>query len=183
MFDAMMVTGPASRLYATGFFSSAGVLIITTEDAWFFTDTRYFEAACAGISGARVQLITKHSTYTDQIKKVLGENGINTVGFEENDVTFAGYTEWIKKLGVKLVPAQKLIYGLRSVKTLDDLECMKKAQHIAEKSFNEVLPLINTDITEKQLAAELIYRFLLNGADDKSFDPIVVSGAKSSMPH
>jgi Xaa-Pro aminopeptidase len=60
---------------------------------------------------------------------------------------------------------------------------MIKAQRIAEKSFEEILPLISGKITEKELSAELICRFLKNGADDKSFDPIVVSGVRSSMPH
>jgi len=60
---------------------------------------------------------------------------------------------------------------------------MKKAQLLAEKSFAEILPLFSTDITEKELATELTYRMLKNGADDKAFDPIVISGSRSSMPH
>jgi Xaa-Pro aminopeptidase len=38
-------------------------------------------------------------------------------------------------------------------------------------------------MTEKELAAELIYCLYKNGADDLSFKPIVVSGPNSSMPH
>jgi len=182
-FDAMMVTGPASRLYATGFPSSAGVLLVTASDAWFFTDSRYFEAAAITVSDAHVLLTTKEEPYADLIKTVLNKNGITSVGFEDNDVTYAGYLEWSEKLGIELVSAQKLIGDLREVKSLDDLEKMKKAQCVSEKSFEEILPLISTNITEKQLATELIYRFMLNGADDKAFDPIIVSGAKSSMPH
>ena len=182
-FGAIMVTGAAGRLYATGFASSAGVLLVTPKDAWFFTDTRYFEAAGITVCGAHVRLITKEEPYADQIKAILNDNGITSVGFEEKDVSYAGYLKWKEKLEVELVPAQKLVDDLRAVKSLDDLGMMKKAQRVAEKSFEQILPLISTDITEKQLAAELIYRFLLNGADDKSFDPIVVSGTKSSMPH
>ena len=179
----MMVTGAPGRLYATGFASSGGVLLITSEDAWFFTDSRYIEAARSAISGAHIRLITKDEPYEYQIKAILNEAGITSVGFEDKDVSYAGYLEWKEKLEVELVPAQKLVDDLRAVKSPDDLEMMKKAQRVAEKSFEQILPLISTDITEKQLAAELIYRFLLNGADDKSFDPIVVSGPKSSMPH
>lgn len=182
-FGAMLVTWPASRLYATGFDSSDGALLVTEKNAWFFTDSRYIEAAENSISDAQVRLITKDEPYTDQIKAILDENGITSIGFEDGGVTYAGYLKWTEKLEVKLVPAQKLIDDLRAVKSPGELEKMKKAQRISEKSFEEILPLIGADITEKQLAAELIYRFLLNGADDTSFDPIVVSGAKSSMPH
>jgi Xaa-Pro aminopeptidase len=82
-----------------------------------------------------------------------------------------------------MIPAHKLLTELRETKTRADLNKMIKAQRLAEKVFNEILPLISTDMTEKDLAAEITYRSVKNGADDKSFDPIVVSGAKSSRPH
>lgn len=182
-YGALMITSPANRLFATGFMSSAGVLLLTGLGAWFFTDTRYIEAAEAAVSNAHIRLVTNDKPYSDQIKTVLSENGITSIGFEDSAVTYSGYLEWTEKLDVDLIPAQKLIGDLRAVKSADDLENMKRAQSIAEKSFEEILPLISSDITEKQLAAELVCRFLKNGADDKSFDPIVVSGPRSSMPH
>ena len=179
----MLVTDPAGRLFATGFHSSAGALLVTSSDAWFFIDSRYFEAAEKTIAGAHIRLISSEKPLTDQLKALLNEREIKSVGFEDEIVPHAKYLEWTEKLETMLVPARRLIDNLRAVKSPDDLEKMIKAQRVAEKSFEEILPLISMDITEKQLTAELIYRFLLNGADDKSFDPIVVSGAKSSMPH
>ena len=38
-------------------------------------------------------------------------------------------------------------------------------------------------MTEKELTAELIYCLLKNGGEGLSFDPIVVSGPNTSMPH
>ena len=38
-------------------------------------------------------------------------------------------------------------------------------------------------MTEKELQAELIYCLYKNGADGLSFDPIVVSGPNTSLPH
>ena len=60
---------------------------------------------------------------------------------------------------------------------------MRTAQSIAEKALDEVLQLIEPGLTEKAIAAEIIYRMLRNGADDISFNPIVVSGKNSSKPH
>ena len=182
-FDALLVTDPANRLYATAFDSSAGVLLVTTDNAWFYTDSRYIEAAGAAVKNANVLLATVEDTYADQIKKVLNEQGITAVGFEDNTVTYSWHQKWAEKLEIELIPARNILSDLRAIKSPGDLEKMKKAQLIAEKSFLEILPLINTDITEKELAAELTYRFIKNGADDKSFDCIVVSGQKSSLPH
>lgn len=38
-------------------------------------------------------------------------------------------------------------------------------------------------MTEKEIAARLTYLMLHYGAENMSFDPIVVSGANSSKPH
>ena len=181
--ESILITDPVNRLFATGFLSSAGALLITRESAWFYTDSRYIEAAGAAIKGAQVLQVTNESPYAEQIKTVLAEKGIATVGFEGNTLSYSDYLDWKKKLKVKMTRAEKLISGLRMIKSDDDLKAMKKAQRIAEKSFEELLPLISTDMTEKDVAAELLYRFLKNGADDKSFDIIAVSGSKSSMPH
>ena len=180
--DALMLTSPVNRLYATGFSSSAGVLLVTEGDVWFFTDTRYIEAARNTVKGTHVLLVTNND-YPEQIKPLLDDNNITSVGFEEAFVTHSFFVDWKEKLEKEFVPAQKLLNDLRARKTSEDLEGMKKAQRIAEKSFQEILPLISYDITEKQLAAELVYRCVMNGADDKAFDAIVVSGSKSSMPH
>jgi len=182
-YSAILVTNPANRLYATGFKSSAGMLLISEQNAWFYTDSRYIEAAGSAITGANVLKVTDESPYAEHISALFAEHGMTSSGFEESSVTYSEYLDWKEKLKVELVPAQKLLRDLRMIKSVADLEKMKKAQRIAEKSFEQVLPLISTDITEKELAAELLYRFLQNGADDKAFDSIVVSGPKSSLPH
>ena len=181
--DAMLVTSPVNRLFATGFSSSAGMLLVSADDAWFFTDTRYIEAATAKVSKASVTIATDDETYAKQLNRIFEKHGIKTVGFEDGETTYSEYLDLEKKLSAALCPMQKLMNSLRAVKSLDDFEGMKKAQRILEKTFVEILPLISTQITEKDLATEIIYRMLKNGADDKSFDPIVVSNAKSSMPH
>ena len=60
---------------------------------------------------------------------------------------------------------------------------MRKAQSIADEAFAEVLPRIQVGMSELELQAELIYCLYKNGAHGLSFDPIVVSGPNSSMPH
>ena len=181
--EAMLITSPINRLFATGFNSSSGALLIAKHDAWFFTDSRYIEAAEAAISGANVLRTSNERTYQELIKPLIAEKKILSLGFEDNSLTYAGYLKWEEKLNTDFVPAQELLNELRAVKSPHDLDKMIKAQRVAEKSYEEILPLINTEITEKQLATELIYRMLRNGAEDKSFDPIVVSGSNSSMPH
>jgi len=182
-YDAMLITGQASRLFTGGFNSSAGAFLITSSDAWFFVDSRYFEMAQKKITGAEVLLVHKDTTFHKMISEKVKEAGISAVGFEDGYTTYAGYKEWANVFEAKLEPAQKLMTELRAIKSREDLDAMTKAQRIAEKAFEDILPLINNRITEKELATELVYRMMKNGADDKGFDPIVVSGPRSSLPH
>ena len=45
--DAMMLTNEANRLYATGFHSTDtdGLALVTRKNTYYFTDSRYTEAA------------------------------------------------------------------------------------------------------------------------------------------
>ena len=45
--DAMLLTGEANRFYASGFHSTGtdGVALVTPQKSYYFTDSRYTEAA------------------------------------------------------------------------------------------------------------------------------------------
>jgi len=180
---AMLIINQVNRLFATGFSSSAGALIMTGNEAWFFTDSRYIEAAEAAIKVANVVLIKKDESMIDCVKAIVKDKRIKSIGFEDTTVSFTNHKEWAAKLGIDMIPADKLINDLRNIKSRADIDKMIKAQRLSEKVLNEVIPLISTDMTEKDIAAEIIYRSLKNGAEDKSFNPIVLSGPNSSRPH
>ena len=88
-----------------------------------------------------------------------------------------------EKLNAKFVPMQAKINAFRGTKEPWELERMQKAQDITDRAFTEVCTRITEGMTEKELAAELIYCLYKNGAEGLSFDPIVVAGPNSSMPH
>ncbi|MDR2600522.1 MAG: Xaa-Pro peptidase family protein [Oscillospiraceae bacterium] len=182
--DAMLIYDMINRSYATGFNSSAGFVLVTENNAWSIVDSRYYEAAKNTITDANVVLVEKNEKFYDTLDRVIKEANVKAIGFEADKVTFSVYSELCKRFpDVEFVDAQKLIASLRNIKSRVDVDNMIKAQRLAEKVFDEILPLISTDLTEKDLAAEIIYRSLKNGADDRAFDPIVVSGANSSRPH
>lgn len=181
--DAVMATSTENRMYATGFHSTAGLALVTADSAWFFTDSRYIEAAGNAITDAKVIEVGNDYTYSKAVSDLIISEKIEKLGFEDGTMTVSEYLMWNEKLDVELVAAQNLFTSLRMVKSREEVDMLIKAQRIAEKAFNEIVPMITTDITEKELAAELVYRFMLNGAEDKSFDPIIVSGSRSSMPH
>ena len=67
--------------------------------------------------------------------------------------------------------------------TEEEIAAMREAQGIAEAALAETLPLIRPGMSEREIAAELVYRMLRHGSEGNSFDPIVITGKKTSMPH
>jgi len=181
--DGMLLIGPVNRRWATGFASSAGALVITAAERVFFTDSRYIESAEAYIQHAKVVQVGSAQSYAALIREVLERNHVRQLGFEEGVMTQAAYTDYRKKLAVEFVPAQKLIGDLRAAKTPTEYALMRHAQAITEQTFDQILPLIVPERTERELAAEIVYHLMKNGAERPAFDPIVASGPRSSMPH
>ena len=105
------------------------------------------------------------------------------MGYEDEYMTAADFRRFSEKLHCELVPATELLWTLRAVKDQAELECMIQAQRIAEKALADILDEIRPGVTEKEIAALLLYKMLHYGAEDKSFDPIVVSGPNGSLPH
>ena len=182
--DAMMVTSAPNRFYATQFRSSAGMAIITKSESYFFTDSRYIEAAGKAVTGAVIRQNSAEVSMVDLANEVLEKHNIQRLGFEEQYATVGEYNTWKEKLKCKeLVPATQLLTDLRAVKDEEEIKTLIAAQRIAEKALQEVLEFIKPGRTEKEISAFLQYRMLCNGADRMSFEPIVVSGVNSSMPH
>jgi Xaa-Pro aminopeptidase len=117
------------------------------------------------------------------LNDAIADFNVTCLGYEENYLTVAEFMGYEKNLHAKLVPFNAKINGFRGVKEEWELEHMRKAQAIADKAFAEVLPRIKVGMSELELQAELIYCLYKNGSHGLSFDPIVVSGPNSSMPH
>ncbi|MDE7244638.1 MAG: Xaa-Pro peptidase family protein [Oscillospiraceae bacterium] len=184
--DAMLIVSPSNRFYAAGFASSAGTAVVTSGGSYFFVDSRYIEAAKRTIQDAEIRMppAAKADSVLEMTREVLEKHHVKRLGFEENFVTVKRYGQWKNAFPFcELVPAAQLLTGLRAVKEETELESMVKAQRIAEKALTEVLNFIRPGRTEKEISAYLQYQMLLHGAEKMSFEPIVVGGPNSSMPH
>ena len=82
-FDAIMATSSENRMYATGFHSTAGLAFVTADSAWFFTDSRYIEAAGNSIKGAKVIEVGNDYTYTKAVSELIISEKIEELGFED----------------------------------------------------------------------------------------------------
>ena len=180
--QGLLLTSRYSRYYGAEFDIAEGVAIVSAKGCRYFTDSRYIESAENGIKGFEVLDVAGHG-YISRINTAIADFGITELGYEENYLTVAEFQSYEKNLNAALKPRNAEIAAFRAVKEEWELELMRTAQAITDKAFAEILTKIKAGMTEKELAAELIYCLLKNGGEGLSFDPIVVSGPNTSLPH
>lgn len=182
--DCVIITSPENRRYFTSFNSSDGFLVITVDEATFFTDSRYIEAAQNQVTVCKSVLLRRVS---ETIVPYLKEKNIENIYLETERLTVAELNSLKKAFDFCKVEAKEevdeIINKARVVKTDYEVDCIKKAQKIAEDAFSHILTFIKEGVTEKEIALELDFFMLKNGAEAVSFETIAVSGKNSSMPH
>ena len=180
--DAMLVTSEPGEFYAMGFHGE-GVAFITPDKTWYYTDTRYIEAAQHLIAGAEVALPPKGMNYRKLAADLVKSNNVVKLGFEDEYMPVAEHSQWTKAVEAEFVPASQLLTDLRMVKDADELAAMKEAQRITDEALLEILNFLKPGLTEQEVAARLTYIMARKGAERNSFDPIVACGANGSKPH
>lgn len=183
--DGMLLTCEANRFYASGFHSTGtdGVALVTREGNFYFTDSRYIEAAHNKVQDAEIAMTDAAHPYVDLINAAMEKTHVQKLGFEDAYMTVADYRHYSEKLHCQMVPATELLISLRQSKDEEEIQRMIAAQRIAEAALDQIVKEIKPGVTEKEIAARLQYLMLAGGAENMSFDPIVASGPNGSMPH
>ena len=183
--DALLITDEKNQRYAAGFAFTDGYVLVAREKAWLLTDSRYIEAAGQTVDPAlvTVQMFDRQHSRNELLCAALKEAGVKALGAEEQKLSHGQYLALEKVTGLTLRPAQAILNELRASKTEEEIGYMIEAQRISEAALEETLQIIRPGMTEREVAAELVYRMLRHGSEGNSFDPIVVTGKKTSMPH
>ena len=180
--DALLLTDPITIRYASGFHITDGAAVVAKDGAWLVTDSRYIEAAQNAVKDMDVLCVSRDKPLSAVLRELIAGAG-PAIGAEEDRMSHAEWQARENSLGVALRPAANIISELRASKDEAEIELFTAAQRIAERALDEVLGLIRPGLTEQEVAAELVYRMYKYGSEANAFDPIVVTGAKSSMPH
>ena len=182
--DCAFITSDVNRRYFTGMKSSAGFVLAFPEKAYLLVDFRYIEKARATVKDAEV--IEMQSAFA-VMNQLFEKHNVSTLAIESEHMTVRALKTYQHLFpDIKIDDSDALsnaINSLRMEKDSNELECIIKAQEIAEKSLEQLLPMIKPGVTEREIALELDHLMFLNGAEALSFDTIVLSGKNTSMPH
>ncbi|MBE6774830.1 MAG: aminopeptidase P family protein [Ruminococcaceae bacterium] len=183
--SAALIMSEENICYFTSFHSSNGYLLVTGDKAFFLTDSRYIEAAQNKITTCD-EILQLKSMEAD-LMPLIESLGVSVLELESERITVSRYHK-IREL----VPSASVVCDGALDSAIDEIRIKKneaevakivKAQRIAERAFDYILTFISTEKTEKEIALELEYFMMKNGADGLSFETICVSGKNSSLPH
>lgn len=179
--DALLVTNMFNVRYLANFTGTTGLVVITKDEAYFVTDFRYTEQAAEEAKGYTI--VKNEGTIFEEVAKIVKENKIEKLGFEQENITYAVYHQINDIIPCDLLPVAGLVEKLREVKTEDEINIIKEAINITEKAYDYILGFVKPGKTEIEVANELDFYMRNEGATSVSFDTIVASGIRSAMPH
>lgn len=79
--------------------------------------------------------------------------------------------------------AAKIMKRLRAVKTAEEIEVMKEAIFITEKTFRRLLQFIRPGVMEYEIEAEIMHEFLRNRSKGQAYGSIIASGDRARTLH
>lgn len=180
--EALLLTSLPNIRWACGFTGSNGLLLVASNSAHFISDGRYTDQAKEEVEGARVHIADNGVSGCLEKKDLL--EPFNRVVFQSDDLTVAKQEELTEKHGsVEWVPVTQVLTRQVASKEDREVDRIRVAQSITESVFDSLLDLVEPGMTERDVAAAIVYRHLKRGADSMSFNPIVASGPNGARPH
>ncbi|GAH62331.1 unnamed protein product, partial [marine sediment metagenome] len=147
------------------------------------TDSRYEEQA--GQEAEVDEVISRHTAMTQAVGALCKALGVKRLGVTAAGLTHADHERIVTAALSTDVVSRKsgIAERMRMRKDAEEVEAIRAALSLAERTFTEFLQHVEPGRTEKWLAARLEYEMRAAGADAASFDVICAVGSRASLPH
>jgi Xaa-Pro aminopeptidase len=178
--DALLVTNVVNVRYLTGYTGTNGTCLIGQGIRLFLTDFRYVTQAEAEVDGAFDRVQGRQDLLEDAAKAFPA----GRIGFEDFSLTVRQHERLgsFASEGAELVPAGRLVEGLRAVKEPAEIEPIRQAARLADEVLSELAERGLSGRSERDVAIELEAEMRALGSDP-SFPSIVAGGANGALPH
>jgi Xaa-Pro aminopeptidase len=187
--EALLITEPANRRYLSGFRGSAGALLITAAQAYILTDFRYRVQSAQEAPAFMLREIGPQRPLETVLAALADEIGLRQLACEAQHITLAQYNKLSAALTEKtgsapvLQPVEQLVERLREVKDAEEVATLRHAIALTDAALAAVLPVLQTDHSERQAAWMLEVAMRERGAEGVAFPVIVAAGRNAALPH
>ncbi|MUT65292.1 M24 family metallopeptidase [Paenibacillus sp. NEAU-GSW1] len=189
--DLAMITSPTNVYYFTGFhcnpherFLSFTLNAVTGEEKLYMPLLDLQEAEKHAAPGTTVPISDTENAY-EVLRKTTGETShIRLIGIEKDAVSVAKAERLTAAFpGGSFADLESFILSLRINKSEEEIEKVSAAVRMVEAVVAHTAGIAKIGATEIELAAELEYQMRKLGADRPAFESIVLTGARSALPH
>lgn len=179
--DALLVTDEINVSYLSGFTGHDSMLLVTTRDDYFITDSRYVEDARNTIRGFRITLVEK-STF-ETLSSIIKKNRFKKLGFEAMHLSY-GIALRLTRLAkpAQFAATKGLVESLRMIKDAGEIALIKDSIRLNKAVLNTVAKKVTPGQSELAIASMIEALYLRSGAR-AAFEPIVAAGKNASKPH
>ena len=170
------MSAPVNVLYLTGFDSSNAVLLVEADRVRLFTDFRYAERA-RELDGVEVEETERH-IYSDLEGRLP-----RRIGFEADALTYANFELLQAVGGMELARRRGLVESLRAVKEPGELDAIRRATEVTNRTYERLAEERFSGRTEKELVWRMTELFHEEGADEPAFAIDIAAGPTAASPH
>ncbi len=177
----LLLTTPSPVTYVTGFLGSDSWALITPRQVTLLTDSRYTEQARTESPYCRIHersgsLAEALALIISRSRSICGPLAV------DKSVTLETLEHIKKNTKQRVRILSDFIATLRCQKDVMELQAIKKAVAITQKTLNRVKSLIRPGMTETALAGHIDFEIRKLGGTS-AFETIVAFGPHASRPH
>lgn len=189
--DAVVVANASNRAYLSGVPSSAGVVLVTSEDVVCLTDGRYAEVmgqAVAGRAAWRVDVSATGQSLEAGVVAQAARRGLRRLAIEADHIslsTFRCITGQVRDQApqMDLEPTSGLVEGLRSTKDAWEIDRLRDSAARLSEVMKSLMTWRLEGESERGVAGRLEAGLRAAGFDRPAFDTIVAAGPHAAHPH
>lgn len=116
------------------------------------------------------------------LKDVIKDDGLNTIGVESNSI-LSNREKKIKSISSELKNVESILGTIRSVKSKEEIELYREAAEKTSTVMKKIIEEVEPGMREREVSARAKYMMDSIGGEEQSFEPFMMSGKHSWMPH
>ncbi|QFU06433.1 putative peptidase (plasmid) [Pseudoalteromonas sp. THAF3] len=181
--QAFIIHSGENIAYLSGFSGHGATLVVSAEQALLITDYRYYLRALEETSKMEViQRDRDRESLGQCLARVCAKHSV--LGFESEHFSVGQWQHIAEHLRANTcVATVQVVERLRRVKDSQEIACIRGAAEIADAALADTLTLLESGITERELAIELDYQMQRRGSQGVSFDTILLFAERTALPH
>lgn len=169
--------------YLSGFKGSHSALVVGLDRCVLVTDGRYLRQAAEQTS---LEIAEQGSGgLISSVLEILQNWKAGKVALEYRRILHSVARFLFGQTGMEWIDGSSFVEDLRRIKTPAEAGCVARAGKLCAAALEELLPVLEPGMTERQIAARLEFSIRMNGAESTwgEHEFIVASGLRSALPH